>query len=364
MTLATFPKHRAVFLILLIGLISGCQSAHYMGQAISGHLDLLDKRQPVEDLIDDPQTPDKLRRQLVLTTQLLEFAEEELRLPAGGQYRSYVNLERPYVVWNVFAAPELSLEPKTWCYPVVGCTVYRGYYSEEDARRYAQKLTDRGYDVMVGGVTAYSTLGWFSDPLLSTFIDHSESGLAALIFHELAHQLIYLPDDSPFNESFATAVSHEGLRRWHLSRNNMDKYQRFSEFYHDRQKVLTLIAGYRNRLRHLYQSSLSDSIKRRQKAGLLQEMRQEFESLSRQKASLTVFSHWFESPLNNARLISISTYNEYVPAFQQILQDSQYDLELFYQHCKRLADYSPSKRREALQELVHGKPPHAVSSNR
>ena len=364
MTKAKFLKPNVVCMVLLIGLINGCQSIHYMGQAISGHLDLLNKRQPVEDLIDDPQTSDELRRQLVLTTQLLEFADEELHLPVGDQYRSYVSLERPYVVWNVFAAPELSLEPKTWCYPVAGCTVYRGFFSADNARKFAQRLMDRGYDVIVGGVAAYSTLGWFSDPLLSTFIDRSESGLASLIFHELAHQLIYIPDDSPFNESFATAVSLEGLRRWHISRNNLDQYQRYKKSYQDRQEILSLIAGYRNRLRNLYQSSLSDSIKRRHKAGLLGEMRHEFESLSRQKASLSVFSHWFEDPLNNARLISISTYNDHVPAFKQLLQDSQYDLKLFYQNCRRLADFRPSIRLKTLLELAYGKPPNAVSSDR
>ena len=354
-----FIKPGLACLVLLIGLISGCQSIHYMGQAVTGHLDLLEKRQPVEVLMNDPQAPVELRRQLVLATQMLEFAEEELHLPAGDQYRTYVDIGRPYVVWNVFAAPELSLEPKTWCYPVVGCTVYRGFFTEDSARQYAGRLMTQGYDIMVGGVSAYSTLGWFSDPLLSTFIHRTEAGLAALLFHELAHQLIYVPDDSQFNESFATAVAHEGLRRWYLLKNDSDQYHRYKVYYQDSQEILSLIASYRDRLRNLYQLALPDSTKRHQKIELLREMRQDFETLKRQNARLSVFSHWFEGPLNNARLISISTYHDYVPAFRQLLKDSQYDLGLFYQQCRRLGNDSPSERRRTLLELIHREPIHA-----
>ena len=357
----TYRKLIVVCWILICGLLSGCQSIHYMGQAISGHLDLLNRREPVADLIEDPQTPEKLKKQLLLTTELLAFAEKELSLPAGEQYRSYVQLDRPYVVWNVFAAPELSLEPRTWCYPVAGCTVYRGFFSEKNAGQYAQKLAGRGYDVIVGGVTAYSTLGWFNDPLLSTFIDRSESGLAMLIFHELAHQVLYVPDDSSFNESFATAVAQVGLRRWYIARDNPDQFRRYTEFYADKQKMLLIIADFRGRLRDLYQSSLSENTKRRQKIALFSEMRQEFESHLKQKKSLAVFSDWFAPPLNNARLVSIATYHDHVPAFQQLLKNNQNDLDRFYQQCRRLAEYNPAKRRNALQELVNTSSPNAAA---
>ena len=349
---AKFAQLIAVCWIFIGGLLSGCQSIHYMGQAISGHLDLLNRREPVADLLEDPQTPEELRKQLLLSTELLAFAEKELLLPAGKQYRSYVNLDRPYVVWNVFAAPELSLEPRTWCYPVAGCTVYRGFFSETQANQYAQRLAGRGYDVMVGGVTAYSTLGWFSDPLLSTFIDRSESGLAMLIFHELAHQLIYVPDDSSFNESFATTVAQEGLRRWFLSRNNLDQYRRYREFSEDRQTMVSIITAFREQLQNLYQSPLPEDVKRRQKIVLFGELRQEFESRRNQKRTLAVFSDWFEPPLNNAKLVSIATYHDYVPAFRQLLANNQNDLDRFYQQCRRLAGYNPAKRRSALQDLV------------
>jgi predicted aminopeptidase len=338
--------------ILMCGLFSGCQSLHYMGQAVSGHLDLLNRRQPTAELIEDPQTPPELRDQLLLADRLLLFAEQELLLPAGDQYRLYVSLERPYVVWNVFAAPELSLEPKTWCYPVAGCTVYRGFFAEGSARRCADRLAGSGYDVMVGGVPAYSTLGWFSDPLLSTFIHRSETGLAELIFHELAHQLLYVRDDSMFNESFATAVAQEGLRRWFQSRDNLDAYRRYEVLVQDRHEVVTMIAGCRDRLQQIYRSRLPDTVKRRQKAERFQKLRREFESRRRLRDTLDAFSSWFDVPLNNARLVSLATYHDYVPAFRQLLENNQNDLDRFYRQCRELAGYPPARRRSTLQQLV------------
>jgi predicted aminopeptidase len=347
-------------MILLCGFLIGCQSLHYMGQAVSGQLDLLSRRQPAAELIEDSRTPQELRDQLLLADRLLLFAEQELLLPAGDQYRFYVSLERPYVVWNVFAAPELSLEPKTWCYPIAGCTVYRGFFAEGSAHRCADRLAGRGYDVMVGGVAAYSTLGWFSDPLLSTFIHRSETGLAELIFHELAHQLLYVRDDSMFNESFATAVAQEGLRRWFQSRNNFDEYRRYEALVRDRREMVALVAGFRDRLQQMYQSRLSDTVKRRQKAELFQELRQEFESRRGERNALDAFSGWFKGPLNNAKLVSLATYHDYVPAFQQLLENKRNDLDRFYRQCRELAGYPPDRRRSTLRQLIRSSPQRAA----
>jgi len=346
--------------ILLCGLLSGCQSLHYMGQAAVGHLDLLNRRQTAAELIEDPRTPQDLKGQLLLAARLLDFAEQELLLPAGDQYRSYVSLERPCVVWNVFAAPELSLEPKTWCYPIVGCTVYRGFFAEESARRCADRLARRGYDVIVGGVTAYSTLGWFSDPLLSTFIYRSESGLAELIFHELAHQLLYVRDDSMFNESFATAVAQEGLRRWFESRHDVTEYRRYEALVQDRREMAALISEFRDRLQQMYRRRLPDTVKRRQKAELFKKLRQEFEFRRRHRKPLALFSGWFEAPLNNAKLVSLATYHDDVPAFQQLLENNRNDLDRFYRQCRELAGYDPAKRRRRLRQLV-GAPSQRVA---
>lgn len=347
-----FIRKLAFSLIIACGLLSGCQTVQYYGQAIYGQLDLLNRREPVSDLIADPQTPQALKSRLRLATEMLEFAANDLYLPVDGQYRTYVKLQRPYVIWNVFAAPEFALDPKTWCYPVAGCTAYRGYFNEKKARHYAQILADSGYDVMIGGVTAYSTLGWFNDSLLSTFINGSESRIAALIFHELAHQAIYVSDDTAFNESFATAVAHEGMRRWYASRGSLDKHQRYMEAYRQEQEMVALIAAYRSRLAELYRSQVPANKMRRQKAALFEALRQEFESRLREEKNLQVFAHWFDATLNNAKLISIAAYHDYVPAFGLLLETCQYDLKRFYRKCSRLAGLDPAERRGAMQDLL------------
>jgi predicted aminopeptidase len=199
---------------VLAALISGCHTASYYQQAASGQLEILSKREPIAELLADSQTRPALRDKLQLVLDLREFAEHELRLKTDGHYLLYADLGRRFVVWNVYAAPEFSLEPKKWWYPVVGSLKYRGFFSEEDAKRYGADMAKQGYDVYVGGVDAYSTLGWFKDPVLNTFIHHSPPELAELLFHELAHQRVFAKGDTDFNEAFATAVGEEGVRRW------------------------------------------------------------------------------------------------------------------------------------------------------
>jgi hypothetical protein len=200
--------------LLLALLLPACSSLGYYGQAVNGQLQLLARRQPIDSLLEAESTPADLRARLALVRQLLDFAAQELALPVHDQYRSYVELDRPFVVWNVFATPEFSMQPKTWCFPVAGCVAYRGWFSEARARADARRLREAGFDVFVGGVAAYSTLGWFSDPVLSTVLYREDHRLAMLLFHELAHQVAYTRDDSVFNESFATAVEQLGLAAW------------------------------------------------------------------------------------------------------------------------------------------------------
>jgi predicted aminopeptidase len=192
--------------VALIALVAGCQSLAYYTQAIGGHLKVLSRARPVPEWLADPSTPPELKQRLETARRIREFASTHLKLPENNSYAAYAELNRSYVVWNVFAAPEFSVEPKNECFPFIGCVSYRGFYSEGDARRHAAKLREAGYDVYVGGVPAYSTLGWSDDPLLSTFIGYSDAQLARLVFHELAHQLVYVRDDTTFNESFAVAV--------------------------------------------------------------------------------------------------------------------------------------------------------------
>src|SRR4051812_10885006 len=205
---------RCILLALSASSLCGC----YLIQAATGQMQIVSKRQPIAEVIRDPATSEKLKARLEYVAAARDFASRELGLPDNESYRSYADLGRPYVVWNVFAAPEFSVEPRQWCFPIAGCVVYRGYFSEAAAQRYARKLRRRGDDVAVGGVAAYSTLGHFKDPVLSTMLGWSDAQLAATLFHELAHQVVYVPGDSQFNESFATVVEEAGLERWLAAR--------------------------------------------------------------------------------------------------------------------------------------------------
>ena len=255
---------RTVLIFVTALIASGCQSVYYYGQAIDGQLSILMHRVPIVEILDDPRASEKLKKRLSLILKIREFAQSELHLPVKNTYLSYVDLHRPYVVWSVFAAPEFSLTPKTWCYPIVGCVAYRGYFSEQDARRYAGSLK-KNYDVYVGGVTAYSTLGWFDDPVLSTIMHLTETESAALIFHELTHQLLYVPDDTAFNESFATTVEQEGVRRWLEVKRDPDAHDAYLRNFRQHCQFVDLIMKYRRLLESLYQTEAPASAKMKQK---------------------------------------------------------------------------------------------------
>ena len=319
-------------------------------------MQILQKRQPISDLVKDPDTPLELKDKLFFIQSVRDFAEKALMLPVNDHYLSYVELDRPYVVWNVFAAPELSLTPKTWCFPIVGCVTYRGYFKEADARRFGDAIAQEGFDVYIGGAIAYSTLGWFDDPILSTFIKLSASDTAALIFHELAHGLLYIPDDTAFNESFATAVEQEGLRRWQMSTHKPEGYADWKRKRYQRQQFTALVSKYRTQLQEVYESSLSTSEKRSQKAAVFAQMQSEFNALKSNQRNMAIYSAWFNRPLNNAQMISVSTYYNWVPAFSKMLSDSGGDLEKFYKKCQQLAKKEPQERNRILTDLLQGAP--------
>jgi predicted aminopeptidase len=310
---------------------------------------MLNDRQPIERLIEDPTTPVDLRTQLQLVLELRAFAQSELMLPVEGQYSHYVNLERDHVVWNVFAAPELSLEPKTWCYPFAGCSAYRGYFSQQKAREYAVALADQGYDTYVGGVAAYSTLGWLNDPVLNTFVYWEESQLADLIFHELAHQLLYVPGDTLFNESFATTVAMEGVQRWMQKRNNTQQYGKYLEGRAQQEDFIHMLGRYRERLVRVYQAPSGDDEKRRRKEEQIGLLREDYTSLQQQWGDAQAYSAWMAAPINNAKLNSVALYFELVPALERLLAKENYQLPDFYERCVQLADLSPEERRVLLE---------------
>ena len=343
---------KILFVLLFTAACFQCRSLPYYDQAINGQMEILRSREPISDLIEDPDTPATLRKKLIFIQTVRDFAQKQLHLPVNDHYLSYVELNRPYVVWNVFAAPEFSLTPETWCFPIVGCVAYRGYFSEQDAQRFGDSLKQEGYDVFIGGAIAYSTLGWFDDPVLSTFINLSAPETAALIFHELAHAVLYVQDDTAFNESFATAIAEVGLRRWQTSANDLKGYENWLLKGQRRQQFINLVSKYRTKLQDLYQGNLALIEKRDQKADVFNQMRSEFLDLKSDHRDMAVYDAWFNYPLNNAQLISVSTYHNWVPAFRKMLSASGGNLEEFYQKCRQLAKKDALERHRILAHYI------------
>ncbi len=355
--MVTFKKRRVACLGLFLSIaLTGCQTIQYYGQAIRGQHRILQSRQPISDVTADPNSSEMLRQRLNFIMDVRAFAENELQLPVASNYLTYVDLKRPYVAWNVVAAPEFSMVPKTWCYPFVGCAAYRGYFAEADAKQYADALKEQGYDVHVGGVTAYSTLGWFDDPVLSTFIRRSRASSAALLFHELAHQILYAPDDTTFNESFATFVEQEGLRRWQKATGNSAIYTKYLKNYRRQQQFVRFIFKHRQKLERLYQADLTTPQKRAQKASIFTDMRTEFEHLKTTHAGLGAYNAWMSQPLNNAKISGVVAYHDFVPAFSVILADNNGNLTQFYDACRQLASEKKDERQRILEDAMQRVP--------
>ena len=337
-----------LLVLLLFGQLGGC---YYM-QAIRGHTDMMNRRQPVSDVIEDETTPQALRDKLALISEARDFSITELGLPDNGSYRSYADVERDYVVWNVFAAPEFSLEPKTWCYPVAGCVAYRGYFREESARKQAAKLERDGYDVVVGGVAAYSTLGRFEDPLLNTMMRWSEVDLAATMFHELAHQKIYIKGDTAFNESFATAVAGIGVDRWLTHTGEQDRLNVYEDYQVLRRRMMVPVAEARESLKSLYAipaADMNDVARRTAKQAILDQLSAEGQQIVDQHGGGR--RNWLAPPLNNARLMSLTLYEGWVSAFRSIYVECNEDLGCFYARTVELASM-PRNERETLLDAL------------
>ena len=341
---------RPFALLLLITVLSGCASPLYYAQAISGQMEILAKRRPVEEVLSDPATPALTKHQLKLAQRLRDFASQELALPDNHSYHSYADLDRQFAVWDVFAAPELSLEPKKWCFIVAGCVSYRGYFAREKAEQFAADLKQEGYDIYVGGAPAYSTLGWFDDPLLNTFIHRSEAELAGLLFHELAHQKIYVSGDSAFNESFATVIELEGVKRWFEHQGTAQQTGAYQQKIKRREEFTALVLKHRARLKKIYASNLSNAEKRLAKTQVFGELRNDYATLKADWDGYTVFDNWFAQDLNNAHLIAIGLYTQYVAAFQKLLAQQGGDITAFYHLVKKIANLPKDERDIALQK--------------
>ena len=341
---------RATVMFLCVTQVAGCGIGYYW-QATTGHLKIMRERRPVSEVIADLAIDHEVRERLAISGEIVDFAHQALHLPDNGSYRSYAEIGRPYVVSNVFAAPEFSLEPRKWCFPVAGCVSYRGYFDAVEAREFAERLSGQGDDVFVVGVTAYSTLGRFDDPLLSTMMELPPYQLAGLIFHELAHQRVYVKGDSKFNEGFASLVEREGLSRWLRSVDDDESLHRYRLGLDRLSQAQNLLIQVKADLDALYARSLSDVEKRAAKKEIMAGVRQAYHDVRRSWGSPPYFDHWFDSRLNNARIAAVSTYDDYVPAFRALLQNEGADLNAFYDQVAAMAALPADERAAVLQAL-------------
>ncbi len=321
-------------------------------QSARGQLELLNARVPIADVIAKPDTPAELKAKLEFVLRVREFASRELHLPDNASYRGYSDLKREHVVWNVFATPELSLDLREWCFLVVGCVRYRGYFAQSDAELYGDRLRGEGNDVFVAGIDAYSTLGWFDDPVLNTFIRRSENFLAGLIFHELAHQRIYVKGDTTFNESFARTVEVEGVRRWLSAVGTPERQHVYEREVERQQQFIALITATRNELKAIYASATSDDDKRSAKRAAFEKLSQHYAERRKEWNGFDGYDKWFANSLNNAKLGSVGAYTEKVPAFEALLRNNNNDLEKFFTAVEQLGTLPLEERSARLADLA------------
>lgn len=337
-------------LLLFVSLaVAGCSAMEYYWQAVNGHTDILNREQPISELLAKPDLDPELRTALEEMQRARDFASEELGLPDNNSYREYADIGRDYVIWNVIATEEFSVVPQTWCFPFAGCVNYRGFFAKSDAEDFAKHLRSEGKDVYVAGARAYSTLGWFDDPLLNTMLYRDEAMRVGVLFHELAHQKLYVQDDTAFNEAFATAVAQEGVRRWFLYNGNTSKYGRYLESEQRRAEFNTLLKQTRSRLQVLYKQSDDAASMRKQKQTVFLQLKKDYAGLKHDWGNDDRYDIWMAQPLNNAHLALAATYHELVPAFKRYLQNTEGDLQLFYKQMDQLAMLPISERHEMLK---------------
>jgi predicted aminopeptidase len=335
-------------------LLSACSDIGYYWHSARGHMDIMARRVDIQAIIDNPESDEKLRERLKQIKEIRRFAVDKLKLPDNGSYSQYVKLDHPYVLQNLFAAPEFSTRLKTWCYPVAGCTSYRGFFEEDRLQSFVEQLQSDNLagnmDIHIGKTSAYSTLGWFDDPVLSSFIGWKDYRLAGLLFHELTHQVLYIDDDTEFNESLATAVQQQGTRLWLQSHHRTAELDEFRRWNIYRQAVMSLIGTTRDDLYTLYQKELSEDDLRHHKKQILSKAGSNHQQLANKHEIKNGFKRWFSEGLNNAKLGSISTYNAKVPAFNSILQKHNYDFNLFFKTVTHLGNLPKKARDSCLKD--------------
>jgi len=348
---------RNFIVITLLLMLTGCSSLNFYSQAITGQMNLLFNRRSLDTVLADASVNPEIKRKIRVARDVLVFAEEELGLPVGNSYSGFVDTGKRYVIWNVFAADEFSVKLSTFCYPIAGCVSYRGFFAEADAREFAAGLTKEGFDVFVGGVAAYSTLGWFDDPLLNTFLVRTDEKLAALLFHELAHKVVYIPGDTRFNESFATAVERIALSRWLESRGHPASFEQYLASEQRSRQVRQLIGDTRMRLGEIYRQEVGVDEKRALKQSEIKSLQTSYLKLRNTWGdageNFTEFKFWMQGDINNARLGTVADYNDLVPAFQNLYRQQGEDLAAFFQTCEQLGNLPQEARQQQLDQLAN-----------
>jgi predicted aminopeptidase len=335
--------------VVLLGLAS-CSTLGYYRQAVWGQWQVMQARTPVSTLLAKPGVDADTAAQLELATEIVNFAETTLELPAGKRYRSYADIRRPYVVWNLFAAGPLDLDGEQWCYPFVGCTPYRGYFSRKDAEAEADRYRQRGYETFVGGVPAYSTLGWFDDPLLNTFVHWPEPELANLLLHELSHSEVWLAGDVSFNESFATFTGEAGAHQWMLARGRAADWARWREHRSGSERFRQFVLHAKAALDALYRQVAADAVKHARRDLLLGQLRACYQG-HRHLLGHGRYDAIIDDHFNNAYLVSVSTYEDWVPAFAELFDNVERNWRDFFAAVKQLSELESEAREKRLEEL-------------
>jgi len=333
-------------------LLQGC----YVTQAARGQMQIVNAREPITELLEDPSAPAELKARLATVRAAREFASRELALPDNESYTTYADLEREYVVWNVVASPEFSVDPREWCFPVAGCVAYRGYFKEAKAQQFAAKLRAQGFDTVVEGVPAYSTLGKFNDPILNTMLGYGDDELASIMFHELSHQVVYIPGDSSFNEAFAVVVEREGLSRWLTVRGRPDDLTRHLRRRARQEAAMRIIKRHREQLAAIYSGGAPPEAMREKKRAEFSALVTELKALDAEYGVKSALASELEAAPNNARLASLATYYDCVPGFERVLQENQRDLPRFYAAVRALAKLPKETRHAQLCERPGEKP--------
>lgn len=343
-----FKRRNILGLMALLTIITGCSNAAYYSQAVQGHLSIMAARQPIDKVLNDEALTEKRREQLLQAQVIRRYASDALHLPDNKSYTSYVELGRSSVVFNAVITPKYSLTPVKWCFPVAGCVSYRGYYDKQDAVAFSETFASSEYDRYVGGSRAYSTLGWFDDPLTSPMLDSGELLLAQVIFHELSHQQLYIKNDTAFNEAFASAVGEAGVIQW-LSAQKPELLPRYQRYLTRKSAFNALLANTAQQLRNHYRKEQPKIELQAGKDAILKDLRQDYETLKASWNGYTGFDNWFKKPVNNSRLALVSVYRDLIPDFDRWLQACNGGFKDFYQTIATFENLNKTDRLQKLQ---------------